>query len=130
MHTVNLLKALANRQRVEPSAFNLLTQVLSNNLVPGGILLTLTGFVLWPSYNGHFWGYIFFRGIFPSKIGRFAPFLATIQALSKTCVFLFNKRSEGCFVSDAPPLRTGAIIKKMKRTVGKFAVIARIGAKF
>jgi hypothetical protein len=40
-------------------------------------------------------------------MGRFAPFLATIQALSKTCVFLFNKRSEGCFVSDAPP-STGA----------------------
>jgi hypothetical protein len=49
-------------------------------------------------------GYIFLGGIFPSKMGRFAPFLATIQALSKTCVFLFNKRSEGCFVSDAPPL--------------------------
>jgi hypothetical protein len=30
-------------------------------------------------------------------MGRFAPFLATIQALSKKCVFLFNKRSKGCF---------------------------------
>jgi hypothetical protein len=37
-------------------------------------------------------------------MGRFAPFLAMIQAVSKTCVSLFNKRSEGCFVLDAPPL--------------------------
>jgi hypothetical protein len=49
-------------------------------------------------------GTLFFRGVSPSKVGRFAPFLATIQAISKTCVFLFNKRSEGCFVSDEPPL--------------------------
>jgi hypothetical protein len=49
-------------------------------------------------------GVHFFGGIFPSKMGRFAPFLATIQALSKICAFLFNKRSEGCFVSDAPQL--------------------------
>jgi hypothetical protein len=40
------------------------------------------------------------------------------------------KSTPGGFVWAAPPLRTGAIIKKMKRTVGKFAVIARIGAKF
>jgi hypothetical protein len=37
-------------------------------------------------------------------MGRLAPFLATIQALSKTCVFLSNKRSKGCFVLDAPPM--------------------------
>jgi hypothetical protein len=49
-------------------------------------------------------GVHFFGGVPPSKMGQFAPFLATIQAISKTCVFLFNKRSEGCFVSDAPPL--------------------------
>jgi hypothetical protein len=49
-------------------------------------------------------GVHFLRGRFSLKMGRFAPFLAMIQALSKTCVFLFNKRSEGCFVSDAPPL--------------------------
>jgi hypothetical protein len=35
-------------------------------------------------------GSLFFGGIFPSKIGRFAPFLATIQALSKTRVFLYT----------------------------------------
>jgi hypothetical protein len=29
---------------------------------------------------------------------RFAPFLATIQRLLKTCAFLFKKRSDGCFV--------------------------------
>jgi hypothetical protein len=49
-------------------------------------------------------GVHFFGGIFPSKMGRFAPFLATIQALSKTCAFLLNKRSEACFVSEAPQL--------------------------
>jgi hypothetical protein len=49
-------------------------------------------------------GVHFFRGHISLKMGRFAPFLATIQALSKTFVFLFYKRSEGCFVSDAPPL--------------------------
>jgi hypothetical protein len=52
-----------------------------------------------PILGGHFFG-----GVSPSKMGRFAPFLATIQAISKTCVFLFNKRSEGCFVWAAPPL--------------------------
>jgi hypothetical protein len=35
-------------------------------------------------------GSVFFWGIFPSKMGRFAPFLATIQALSKTRVFLYT----------------------------------------
>jgi hypothetical protein len=87
--------------------------------------------VLLPSYNGTTFSGTFFSGAyFPQKLDDFAPFLPTIQALSKTCVFLSNKRSEGCFASDSPPLQTGAIIKKMKRTVGKFAVIARIGAKF
>jgi hypothetical protein len=38
-----------------------------------------------PVLGGHFLG-----GVYPSKMGRFAPFLATIQAISKTCVFLFN----------------------------------------
>jgi hypothetical protein len=52
-----------------------------------------------PILGGHlFWG------VSPSKMGRFSPFLATIQAILKTCVFLFNKRSEGCFVWAAPPL--------------------------
>jgi hypothetical protein len=64
----------------------------------------LTGFRLWRQYWRQFSGYIFFGGIFPSKIGRFAPFLATIQRLSKTCGFLLNKRSEGCFVWAAPSL--------------------------
>jgi hypothetical protein len=63
-------------------------------------------------------GVLFFGGISPSKIGHIAPLSATIQALSKTRVFLLSKkRSEDCFVSAAPPLQTGAIIKKMKRTV-------------
>jgi hypothetical protein len=68
------------------------------------ISLSLTGFRLWRQYWRQYWGYIFFGGILPSKMGRFAPFLATIQALSKTCAFLLNKRSKGCIVSDAPPL--------------------------
>jgi hypothetical protein len=46
----------------------------------------------------------FFGGIFPSKMGRFAPFLATIQRLSKTCAFLSKKKSEDCFVWSAPSL--------------------------
>jgi hypothetical protein len=45
-----------------------------------------------------YFGVTFFGDIFPSKMGRFAPLLATIQRLSKTCGFLSNKRSEGCFV--------------------------------
>jgi hypothetical protein len=49
-------------------------------------------------------GDIFLGGVSPSKMGRFAPILATIQAISKRCVFLFNKGSEGCFVWAAPPL--------------------------
>jgi hypothetical protein len=64
----------------------------------------LTAFVLWSSYNGHVLEVYFSRGISPSKIGHIAPFLATIQALSKTRVFLLRvKISEGCFVPDAPP---------------------------
>jgi hypothetical protein len=35
-------------------------------------------------------GYIFFGGICPSKIGHIAPFLATIQRLSKARVFLYT----------------------------------------
>jgi hypothetical protein len=50
----------------------------------------LTGFLLWRQYRRQYWGYIFFGGIFPSKMGRFSPFLATIQAISKTCGFLLN----------------------------------------
>jgi hypothetical protein len=60
--------------------------------------LWLTGFRLWRQYWRQYWGYIFFGCISPSKIGHIAPFLATIHRLSKTCDFLFNKRSEGCFV--------------------------------
>jgi hypothetical protein len=49
-------------------------------------------------------GVHFFGGISPSKIEHIAPFLATIQRLSKTCGFLSKKRSEGCFVWAAPSL--------------------------
>jgi hypothetical protein len=45
-----------------------------------------------------------FRGHISLKMGRFDPFLATIQHLSKTRAFLFKKRSEGCFVWAAPSL--------------------------
>jgi hypothetical protein len=38
-----------------------------------------------PIFGVHFLG-----GVSPSKMGRFAPFLATIQALSKTRVFLYT----------------------------------------
>jgi hypothetical protein len=50
----------------------------------------LTGFRLWRQYWRQYLGYIFFGGIFPSKMGRFAPFLATIQALSRTRGFLLG----------------------------------------
>jgi hypothetical protein len=63
-------------------------------------IIALAGFRIWRQY----WGYIFFGVIFPSKMGHFAPFLATIQRLSKTCVFLSNKRSEVCFVWATPSL--------------------------
>jgi hypothetical protein len=49
-------------------------------------------------------GVHFFRGHISLKMGRIAPFLATIQRLSKTCGFLSKKRSEGCFVWAAPSL--------------------------
>jgi hypothetical protein len=71
---------------------------VSWELNPAGVkaskkkIFSLTAFMLWPSYNGHFWGYIFFGGISPSKIGHIAPFLATIQALSKTRVFLYTQK--------------------------------------
>jgi hypothetical protein len=71
---------------------------------PSNFLCSLTGFRLWRQYWRQYWGYIFFGGISPSKIGHIAPFLATIQTLSKTCGLLFNKRSEGCFVWAAPSL--------------------------
>jgi hypothetical protein len=67
-------------------------------------MVPLTGFRLWRQYWRQFWGYIFFGGISPSKIGHIAPFLATIQRLSKTRAFLSEKRSEGCFVWAAPSL--------------------------
>jgi hypothetical protein len=35
-------------------------------------------------------GVHFFGGIFPSKMGRFAPFLATIQALLRARAFLLG----------------------------------------
>jgi hypothetical protein len=69
-----------------------------SRLVEFELLLELTGFRLWCQYWRQFWGYIFFGGISPSKIGHIAPFLATIQRLSKTHAFLLEERSEGCFV--------------------------------
>jgi hypothetical protein len=50
--------------------------------------------MLWPSINGHLLGVYFFGGISPSKIGHIAPFLAMIQALSKTRVFLLSKKKQ------------------------------------
>jgi hypothetical protein len=34
----------------------------------------------------------FLRGHISLKMGRFAPFLATIQALSKTCAFFLSEK--------------------------------------
>jgi hypothetical protein len=50
----------------------------------------LTGFRLWRQYWRQYWGFIFFGGIYPSKIGHIAPFLATIQALSRARAFLLG----------------------------------------
>jgi hypothetical protein len=58
-------------------------------------LSLLTGFWLWRQYWRQFWGYIFGGANFPQKMGRFPPFSAAIQRLSKTCAFLSKKRSEG-----------------------------------
>jgi hypothetical protein len=43
-------------------------------------------------------GVNFFGGIFPSKMGRFAPFLASIQAISKTRVFLYTGARTDYFI--------------------------------
>jgi hypothetical protein len=51
----------------------------------------LTGFRLWRQYWRKFWGYIFWGSIFTSKMGPFAPFSATIQALSRTRAFLLSE---------------------------------------
>jgi hypothetical protein len=64
----------------------------------------LTGFRLWRQYWRQLLGSLFKRGVSPSKMGHIAPFLATIQRLSKTRAFLPQKRSEGCFVWAAPSL--------------------------
>jgi hypothetical protein len=79
----------------EPQAYYIAVQDARNTLE------SLTAFMFWPSINGKILGVYFFGGISPSKIGHIAPFLATIQRLSKACVFLLRvKISEGCFVSD------------------------------
>jgi hypothetical protein len=57
-----------------------------------------------PRKNRQLLGSLFKRGVSPSKMGHIAPFLATIQHLSKTRAFLLEKRSEGCFVWAAPSL--------------------------
>jgi hypothetical protein len=78
------------RRNIEISTVNSSPAIMRLAASYFGVIFFRTAFMLWPSYNGHFWGYIFFGGIFPSKIGRFAPFLATIKALSKTRVFLYT----------------------------------------
>jgi hypothetical protein len=64
-----------------------------------------------------YFGVLFFGGISPSKISQIAPFLATIQALSKARVILQVESTPGWFVWGAPPLQTGAIIKNRKITI-------------
>jgi hypothetical protein len=89
--------------------------------------------ILAPILGVHFWG-----SIFPSKMGPFASFLATIQRLSKTRAFLPEKRSEGCFVWAAPALslaRTYLIIALNMWVVSWESNPARVkasgrGAKF
>jgi hypothetical protein len=59
--------------------------------------------ILDPILGVHFWG-----SIFPSKMGPFAPFSATIQALSRTCAFLLSENERklvcmGCTFTVARP---------------------------
>jgi hypothetical protein len=54
----------------------------------GGCLLT--GFLLWPSYYGHFLGYFFYGGVSPSKNGLSAPSLERAQLRSRARVFLYT----------------------------------------
>jgi riboflavin transporter FmnP len=49
-------------------------------------------------------GVYLFQGHIFLKIGHIAPFLATIQRLSKTRAFLLEKRSKVSFVWAAPSL--------------------------
>jgi hypothetical protein len=71
----------------------------------------LTAFMLWPSYNGHFWGYIFFGVIFPQKLTPKTSTEPRYKLFQRHVSSYILKRSLGCFVWAAPPLRTGAIIK-------------------
>jgi hypothetical protein len=61
------------------------------------LLQYLTGLVIWPSINGHFWG-PFFGGVSPSKNGLSNPSLEGAQLCSKARVFLLseNKRRLLC----------------------------------
>jgi hypothetical protein len=49
-------------------------------------------------------GVHFFRGHISLKNRTYYPLLDRIQPLSKTRVFLYKKRSEGCFVWATPSL--------------------------
>jgi hypothetical protein len=77
----------------------------------------LTAFMLWPSINGHILGVYFFGGISPSKIGHIAPFLATIQALSKTRVFLLSKKKRRLLCMGRTFTANKPSSYSMKRTV-------------
>jgi hypothetical protein len=50
----------------------------------------LTGFLLWPSYYGHFLGYFFYWGVSPSKIGLSGPSLEQAQLRSNARIFLYT----------------------------------------
>jgi hypothetical protein len=65
-------------------------------------------------------------------MGHIAPFLATIQPLSSARAFLFTQKKYRmlCMAQTSTVISPYELINLMKRTVGKFAVIARIGAKF
>jgi hypothetical protein len=60
----------------------------------------LTGFRLWRQYWRQLLGSLFLMGVSPSKMGPFAPFLATIQRLLSARAFLSPK----CFVWAVPSL--------------------------
>jgi hypothetical protein len=48
----------------------------------------LTAFVLWPSINGHFWGYIFSGAYLPQKLDIFPPFSHDTSSFKDTCLLI------------------------------------------
>jgi hypothetical protein len=90
-------------------------------------IIALTAFMLWLSYNGHFWGYIFSGAYFPQKL---TPKTSAVYILSHdtssfkdTRLLIYSKEVldalYGPHLYCYKPLPPTYL---MKRTVRKFAV--------